>query len=78
MRSIFKNKRLTEIEIQQLQKQIEKGDIVPNTGDTMSEMSCGGSIGTEIVTEQCCDLEDYTGNKPENHIENAIYQRLMK
>ena len=44
----------------------------------MSEMSCGGSIGTEIVIEQCCDLEDYTGNKPENHIENAIYQRLMK
>ena len=78
LRSIFKNKRLTEFEIQQLQKKIEKDEIVPDRVDTVSKMSYGGPSGTENVREQCCDLKDYPGDTPEDHIENPIYQRLIE
>ena len=47
VRSIFKNKRLPEIEIQQLRKEIENDEIGPEWVDTVSEMSYGGSSGTE-------------------------------
>ena len=59
VRSIFKNNRLDGIEIQQLQKEIEKDEIVPDRVDTLLEIGCGGLRGTETVREQCCDLEDY-------------------
>ena len=39
-------------------------------------MSYGGLSGTQTVREQCCDLEDYPGGTPEDHIENPIHQRL--
>ena len=78
VRSIFKNKRLIEIEIQQLRKEIENDEIAPERVDTVSEMSYGGSIGTETVSEQCCDLEDYPGGTLEDHIENPIHQRLIE
>ena len=42
---IFKNKRPTEIEMQQLSKEIEKDEIVPDGFDTVSEMSYRGSSG---------------------------------
>ena len=76
--SIFKNKRLTEIEIQQPWKEISKDEIVPERVDTVSEMTCGGSSGTETVREQCCDLETFSGGRPEDHIKNLIYQRLIE
>ena len=41
VRSIFKNKRLTEVDIQQLQKEIEKVEIVPDRVNRVSEMSSG-------------------------------------
>ena len=41
-------------------------------------MSCGKSSDTGTVREQCCDLEDYPGDTPEDHIENSIYQRLIE
>ena len=44
----------------------------------MLEMSCGKSSDTGTVREQCCDLEDYPGDTPEDHIENSIYQRLIE
>ena len=43
VRSNFKNNRLTEIEIQQLQREIEKDKIVPDRADKVPEMSYGGS-----------------------------------
>ena len=67
--SIFRNKRLTEIGIQQLRKEIEKDEIVLDRVDAVSEMSYGGSSGTETAKEQCCDLEDYPENTPEYHIQ---------
>ena len=76
VQNIFKNKRLTEIEIEQLQKEIEKDKIVSD--DTVLEMSCGESSGTKTVREQCCDLEDYPGDAAEDHIENPIHQCLIK
>ena len=57
VRSIFKNNRLTEIEIQKLQREIEKDEIVPERVDTVSEMSYGGSSGTETVRKQGCDSD---------------------
>ena len=72
--SIFENKRLTEIEIQQLRKEIKKDEIVPDRVDAMSEMSYGGSSGTETFKEQCCNLGDYPGNTPEDDINNPIHQ----
>ena len=39
VRRIFKNKRPTEIEIQQLQREIEKVDIAPEIVGTVSGMS---------------------------------------
>ena len=75
-RSILRNKRLKEIEIQQLQKEIEKDEIVPDRVDTVLEMSCGGSNGTETVREQCCDLENYPGDIPEHYFENSSHQCL--
>ena len=56
---ILKNKRLTEIEIQLLQKEIV---------DTVSELSYRGSSGTETVKEQCCDLDDFPGATREDHM----------
>ena len=53
VRSTFNNNRLTETEIQQLEKEIEKDETVPDRVDTVSEMSCGESNGTEAVREQC-------------------------
>ena len=44
----------------------------------MSKMTCGGSSGTETVREQCCDLEAFPGGRPEDHIKNLIYQRLIE
>ena len=41
VRSILKNKRLTEVDIQQLQKEIEKVEIVPDRVNRVSEMSSG-------------------------------------
>ena len=55
VRGIFKNKRITENVIWQLQKQVEKDEIVPERIDTMSRMSCREARGTETVGEQCCD-----------------------
>ena len=78
VRSIFKNKRPTEIEIKQLRKETEKAEIVPDRVNTVSEMSYAGSSGTETVREQCCDLEDYPGDATEDHIENPIHQRLIE
>ena len=78
VRSIFKNKRLTEIEIQQLRKEIGKDEMVLDRVDTVSEMSCGESSGTETVREQFCDLKDYPGDTPEDHVENSIHRRLIK
>ena len=48
---ILKNKRLTESEIQLLQKKIEKDNIASEIFDTVSELSCRGSSGTETVKE---------------------------
>ena len=59
VRRIFKNKKL-ETEIQQLQKEIEKDAVVPDRVDTVLDMSCGGSSGTETVREQWWNLEDYS------------------
>ena len=56
--SICKNKRLTEIEIQPLWKEIQKDDRVPERIDAVLEMSYGGMSGTKTVREQCCNLED--------------------
>ena len=78
VRSIFKNKRLTESEIQQLLKDIEKDKIAPERVNTMSEVSYGRSIGTETVREQCCDLGYYPGGTLEDHIENPIHQPLIE
>ena len=78
VRRIFKNKRPTENEIQQLQKEIEKDKIVADRVELVSEMSCGGSTGTKTVGKQCCNLEDYPRKTPEDHIENPIYQHLIE
>ena len=78
VRSIFKNSRLTEIEIQQLQREIEKVEIAPERVGRVSEMSYGVSSGTETVREQGCDLDDYPGCTPEDHIKNPFHQRLTE
>ena len=62
----FKNKRLTETEIPQLRKEIEKDKIAPERVDIVSEMSYGGSSGTETVREQFCNLDDYPGGTPDS------------
>ena len=76
--SIFENKILKEIEIQQLRKEIENDEIAPERVDTVSEMRYGESIGTETVREQCHGLEDYPRGTPEDHIENPIHQCLTE
>ena len=58
LHSIYKNKRLTEIEIQPFWKEIEKDDRVSERVDAVLEMSYGGMSGTKTVREQCCNLED--------------------
>ena len=65
---ILKNKRLTEIEIQLLQKETEKDNIASEIVDTVSELSYRGSSGTETVKEQCCDLDDFPGATREDHM----------
>ena len=55
VRSIFKNNRLTEIEIVQLWREIEKVEIAPERAGTVLEMSYGGWSVTETVREQGCD-----------------------
>ena len=55
VRSIFKNNRLTEIEIVQLWREIEKVEIAPERVGTVSEISYGGWSVTETVREQGCD-----------------------
>ena len=76
VRGISYNKRFTETEIQQLRKEIENDEIALEIVDTVSEISYGEQSGTETVREQYCELQDYPGDIPENHIENPIYQRL--
>ena len=76
--SIFKNKRLTEIESHQLQEEIERDEIVPDRVDTVLEMSCGESSGTGTVRKQCCNFQDYNRDTPEDHIENPILQFWLK
>ena len=49
VRRIFKNKRPTEIEIQQLQREIEKVEIAPEIAGAVSEMSYGGWSSTGTV-----------------------------
>ena len=61
-----------------MRKEIEKDEIFSDRVDTVSEMSYGGSSGTETVSKQYCDLEDYPGNTAEGHIENTIHQRLIE
>ena len=55
VRSIFKNNRLTEIEIGQLRREIEKVEIAPERVGTVSEMSYGRWSVTETIREQGCD-----------------------
>ena len=55
VRSIFKNNRLTEIEVVQLWREIEKVEIAPERVGTVSEISYGGWSVTETVREQGCD-----------------------
>ena len=69
-----RTRNITDIEIQQLRKEIEKDEIVPDRVDTVSGMNYGGSSGTGTVREKCCDLEDYPGDTPEDHIENPIHK----
>ena len=66
IRSIFKNNRLTETEIEQLRREIEKDEVAPERVDTVSEMSYGGSSGIEIVREQDCDSGDCPWGTPED------------
>ena len=40
-------------------------------------MSYGGSSGTETVSEQGYDQDDYPGGMPEDHIKYPIHQRLI-
>ena len=49
VRSIFKNKRPTKIEIQQLRREIEKVEIAPERVGTVSEMSYGEWSGSGTV-----------------------------
>ena len=44
----------------------------------MSEMSYGGSSGTETVRKQGCDSDYYPGGTPEDHIKNSIQQHLIE
>ena len=78
VRSILKNNRITEIEIQQLRRETEKDGIALERVDTVSEMSYGGSSGTETVREQRCGLKDYSGDTPEDHIKNPTNQCLIE
>ena len=41
-------------------------------------MSYRGTSGTETFRKQCCDLDDYPGGTPEDHIENPIHQPLIE
>ena len=59
-----------------MRKEIENDEIASERVDTVSKLSYRGSSGTE--TEKCCDLEDYPGGTPEDHIENPIHQRLIE
>ena len=61
-----------------MRQEIEKDEIAPERFDTVSEMSYGGSSGTETVREQSCDLDKYLGSTLEDHIKNPIHQRLIK
>ena len=61
-----------------MRKEIEKDEIAQERVDTVSEMSYGGSSGTETVREQGCDLDYYPGGRPEDHIKNPIHQRLIE
>ena len=76
--SIFRNSRFTEIEIQQLCREIEKVEMAPERVDTVLEMSYGGSNDTKTVREQGCDLDNYPGSTPEDCIKNPIHQRLIE
>ena len=78
VRSFFKNNRLSEIEIKQLRREIEKLETAPERVGTVLEMCYGRWIGTETLREQGCDLEDYPGGTQEDHIKNPIYQRLIE
>lgn len=69
---------ITETEIQQLQNETEKDEIVPDRVDTVSDMSCGGSSRTETVREQCYDWDDNLEDTPEDHTGNFIHQRLIE
>ena len=51
-----------------MRKEIKKDEIAPARVDTVSEMSYGGSIGTETVSD------DYSGGTSEDHIKNPIHQ----
>ena len=42
-------------------RETEKVEIAPERIGTVSEMSCGGWIGTETVRDQGCNLDDYPG-----------------
>ena len=65
---ILKNKRLTQNEIQLLQKEIEKDNIASEIADTVSELSYRGSSGAETVKEQCCNLDGFPGATREDHM----------
>ena len=73
-RSFLKNNRVTEIEIQQLQRERDKkkDEIAPEIVDTVSEMSYGGSSRKENVREQGGDSDDYPGGTPEDHFKTPI------
>ena len=71
-RSFLKNNRVTEIEIQQLQREIKKDEIAPEIVDTVSEMSYEGSSRTETVREQGGDSNNYPGGTPEDHFKTPI------
>ena len=75
---IFKNNRLTETEIRQLRREIDKDEIAQERIDTASEMSYGRSSGKEAVRKQGCDSDDYPGGTPEDRIKNPIHQCLIE
>ena len=50
-RSFIKDNSVTEIEIQQLQRETEKDETAPEIVDTVLEMSYGGSNSTETIRE---------------------------
>ena len=72
------SRTVTETEIQQFRREIEKDEIDLERVDALSEMSYGVSSGTETVREQACDLDDYLGGTLEDHTKNPIHQRLIE